>query len=110
MKNDLKAILDMYRDKYIPWWTPFLIGLTTLICLPLALIWRAICGIIMMICGVCKIFKRKEKHTHDTHYNDRCPKCGSPLTVYNHETIYHEDTGDTSYYIFCACGYDSREE
>lgn len=53
---------------------------------------------------IYKIFKSK-KHSHD-----RCPKCGRPLTVYNHETYYNEDTGDTSYYIFCVCGYDSREE
>lgn len=106
MKKDLQAILELYQDEETPWWYVLAYGLLMVIGLPIAMIWRALIGILVMLCGICKIFKRKLRRKYiDIHKYDKCPKCGKEFTIYNHGT-YSEGVC----YTFCECGYDSREE
>lgn len=99
MKKDLKAILDLYRDRNIAWCNMFMVGFGMTIGLPLAMIWRAICAILFMIFGILKIFKPRARYI-DVHKYEKCPQCGKELCYYHHGADY----------IFCECGYDSRKE
>ena len=106
MKKDLQTILDLYRDKELTWWQVFRYGLLMVIGLPIAMMWRAIIGILITLCGLCKIFQHKPRVKRiDQHKYDKCPCCGKELTFYNHDTY-----SDGICYTFCECGYDSRED
>lgn len=104
MKKDIQAIFDMYRDDVISGQCLLAIGFGMLIGMPLAMLWRIICGILFMLFGVFKIFKPRAKHI-DQHEYDKCPQCGKEFTFFNHGSV-----EEGVCYTFCECGYDSRKE
>lgn len=104
MGNDIKGIKDAYKDNNISCMQMLYVGLVCIIMAVPAMIWRVICGILFIICGILKLFTPRAKYI-DSHKYEKCPKCGKEFTYYNHRA-YEEGVS----YTFCECGYDSREE
>lgn len=105
MKKEFEALKMLWKSDDSPLGI-LIYGVLTLILTPVAMVWRMLCSVAMIILGVFKMFKPKQKRfkTGQIFKCDRCPDCGSELTYYNH--VVGEEEG--TYYIKCACGYDSR--
>lgn len=105
MKKEIEAFILLWKSDDSPL-RILIYGVLTLILTPLAMVWRMLCSVAIIILGVLKIFKPRPKRYKPGQIFkcDRCPDCGSELTYYNHVAGEEEGT----YYIKCACGYDSR--
>lgn len=110
MKNDVKALKEAWNDSEVDSWVLVHVGFMILLSSVLAMVWRVIMGLVTIIVGTLKLFKpRQHSRILSTQFGkqEKCPKCGTEMTYYNHFAF--EDEEGISY-VKCNCGYDSRND
>ena len=111
MINDIRALKEAWNDEENNGGFVIYGGFMTLLCAIPAMIWRIIIGFVMIVMGIAKSIKkeavgyRKFYTFNNSRQYEKCPKCGTELTYYNH---FPNENEEVTSFVVCKCGYDSR--